>query len=90
MYIVKLENGETWKRYIEQLKKCYNTEEQHSPPDTIEEDFGPAVISTGLVPMHNTLPIPTPTTTTTSSMTTIMRRSTQDKQPPDRYAAGNC
>ena len=84
MYIVKLGNGETWKRHIEQLKKCYNTEEQHSP-NTVEEDFGPTIFRTEPVPMDNTTIIPTPTTTTTST-TTGMRRSTRDKRPPDRYA----
>ena len=67
------------------LKKCYHTEEQHSPPNTVEEDFGPAIIRTDPVPMDNTTIVPTPTTTTTST-TTGMRRSTRDKRPPDRYA----
>ena len=88
MYIVKLGNEETWKRHVEQLKKCYNTEEQHTlPPDSTEEDFGPTITSTCPPPIDNTPLVPIPRTPTTNT-TTEIRRSTRDKRPPDRYAPG--
>lgn len=83
VYIVKLKSGDSWKRHIDQIKKCYDMDDwstNASPPT--EEDFGPTRKTTGPVTEGGTLnPEPPPPHDSP-------RRSHRNRNPPDRYAPG--
>ena len=83
VYIVKLKSGDSWKRHIDQIKKCYDIDDwsNNSSPPT-DEDFGPTRKITAPMTEGGTLnPEPPPPHDPPW-------RSHRNRNPPDRYAPG--